>query len=194
MAIRRNGASPSSYARATRIVTAVAASDSIARSASTFRISGWSESSLPNALRWRAWCTACATPQRIPAADPIRQSSRVWLTIRMIVGMPRPSSPTSWPRTAWNSTSLDGSERVPSLSFSRWMRKPGSRPSIRKHERPAGACASVRKRSQDGYEQNHLWPVISHASPFWTARVEFARTSEPPCFSVIAMPTSAPSS
>ena len=75
--------------------------------------------------------------------------------------MPRPSSPTSWPRTPWNSTSLDGSERVPSLSFSRWIRKPGSRPSIRKQDRPAGACASVRKRSQGGYEQNHLWPVIS---------------------------------
>ena len=133
-----------------RIVTAVAASDSIARSASTLRISGWSASSLPNALRWRAWWTACATPQRMPADEPIRQSSRVWLTIRMMVWTPRPSSPISWPRTPWNSTSLDGSERVPSLSFRRWIRKPGSRPSIRKHERPAGACASVRNRSHGG--------------------------------------------
>jgi hypothetical protein len=33
------------------MVTAVAASDSIARSASTLRISGWSASSFPNALR-----------------------------------------------------------------------------------------------------------------------------------------------
>ena len=132
------------------MVTAVAASDSIARSASTLRISGWSASSFPNALRWRAWCTACASPQRIPADEPIRQSSRVWLTIRMIVATPRPSSPTSRPRTPWNSTSLDGSERVPSLSFRRWIRKPGSRPSIRKQDRPAGVCASVRKASQGG--------------------------------------------
>jgi hypothetical protein len=192
--MRRKAPSSSSYARATRMATAVAASDSMARSASTLRISGWSASSLPKALRCLAWCMAWATPQRIPADDPIRQSRRVWLTIRMIVRTPRPSSPTSWPRTPWNSTSLDGSERVPSLSFSRWMRKPGSRPSIRKQERPPGACASVRNTSQGGYEQNHLWPVISHASPFGTARVEFARTSEPPCFSVIAIPTSAPSS
>ena len=38
-----------------RIAVAVAASDSIARSASTFCIAGWSASSLPNAERWRAW-------------------------------------------------------------------------------------------------------------------------------------------
>ena len=97
----------------------------------------------------------------MPAAEPIRQSSRVWLTIRMIVWTPRPSSPTSRARTPWYSTSDDGSERVPSLSFSRWMRKPGSLDSNRKHERPAGACASVRKTSHGGYEQNHLWPVSS---------------------------------
>ena len=44
----------------------VAASDSIARSASTFRISGWSISSLPNAERCAAWWIACATPARMP--------------------------------------------------------------------------------------------------------------------------------
>ena len=33
-------------------------------------------------------------PTRIPAAEPITQSSRVWLTISMIVGTPRPGSPT----------------------------------------------------------------------------------------------------
>ena len=42
-----------STARATRIASAVAASDSIARSASTLRISGCSMSFLPKAERWR---------------------------------------------------------------------------------------------------------------------------------------------
>ena len=128
----------------------MAASDSTVRSASTFCIAGCSASSLPKALRWRAWCTAWATPQRIEVAEPIRQSSRVWLTMRMIVATPRPSSPTRRPRTPWNSTSLEGSERVPSLSLRRWMRKPGSLPSIRKQDSPPGAWASVRKMSHGG--------------------------------------------
>ena len=47
--------------------------------------------------------------------------------------------------------------------------------------------------SHGGYEQNHLWPVSSNQpSPTGSARVVFARTSEPPCFSVIAIPHSAP--
>ena len=84
---------------------------------------------------------------------------------------------------------------MPSLSLRRWIRNPGSLLSIRKQERPASVWASVRKMSQEGYEQNHLWPVISQApSPAGSARVLLARTSEPPCFSVIAMPDRAPSS
>ena len=59
----------------------------------------------------------------------------------------------------------------------------------------AAACARTRNRSHIGAEQNHLWPVSSY-SPSAAARsgratVVFARTSEPPCFSVIAMPHSA---
>jgi hypothetical protein len=50
----------------------------------------------------------------------------------------------------WNSTSEEGSERVPSLSFSCWMRKPGSLDSKKKQERPPGAWASVRNTSQEG--------------------------------------------
>ena len=47
--------------------------------------------------------------------------------------------------------------------------------------------------SHGGYEQNHLWPVSSYQpSPTGSAWVTLARTSEPPCFSVIAMPHSAP--
>ena len=93
---------------------------------------------------------AWTVPTRIPDADPIRQSSRVWLTIRMMVCTPRPSSPTRRPVTPRNSTSDEGSERVPSLSLSRWTWKPGSAPSIRKQDSPAGAWASVRKTSHGG--------------------------------------------
>lgn len=115
------------------------------------------------------------------------------MTIRMIVATPRPSSPISRPRTPWSSTSDEASERVPSLCLRRWIRKPGSALSIRKQDRPAGARASVRKTSQLGWEQNHLCPVIAYDPSAWpSAWVVFARTSEPPCFSGIAMPASAP--
>ena len=139
---------------------AVAASDSSARSASTLRISGCSDSRAPKALRWRACQTASATPRRIPAALPITQSSRVWVTISMIVATPRPSSPSMRAAAPRNSTSLEGSERVPSLSLSRWNSNPGPR-SSRKQESPPGAWASTRKTSHTAYEQNHLWPVSS---------------------------------
>ena len=112
----------------------------------------------------------------------------------MIVATPRPSAPSMRAAAPRNSTSLEGSERVPSLSLRRWNSIPGPR-SSRKQERPAGACASTRNTSHGGYEQNHLWPVSSHQpSPAASARVMFARTSEPPCFSVIAIPHSAPRS
>ena len=77
---------------------------------------------------------------------------------------------------------------------SRWMRKAflepsGSTRGSRKQLRPSGAWASTRKASDIGAEQNHLWPTSSKApSPAGSARVLLARTSEPPCFSVIAMP------
>ena len=96
----------------------------------------------------------------MPAAEPITQSSRVWVTISMIVATPRPSSPSRRAAAPRNSTSDDGSERVPSLSLRRWSSKPGPR-STTKQVRPAGACASTRNTSHIGAEQNHLWPVIS---------------------------------
>jgi hypothetical protein len=48
-----------------------------------------------------------------------------------------------------------------------------------------------------GAEQNHLCPVISYSAPgpppfSGRATVMLARTSEPPCFSVIAIPHRAP--
>src|ERR1039458_6509745 len=63
----------------------------------------------------------------------------------------------------------------------------------KKQDRPSSTWASTRKMSDIGAEQNHLWPWISYsppAPPPFNARatVVLARTSEPPCFSVIAIP------
>ena len=73
------------------------------------------------------------------------------------------------------------------------LRAPSSRMrGSRKHDSPPGACASTRKASDIGAEQNHLWPFSTYRpSPIGVAVVVFARTSEPPCFSVIAMPNRA---
>ena len=103
---------------------AVAASDSMARSASTLTMSGWSARRLPNALRCAACHVAWATAARIPAAVPMTQSRRVWLTISMIVGTPRPGSPTRRARAPRSSISLEALERLPSLSFRRCSWKP----------------------------------------------------------------------
>ncbi len=62
----------------------------------------------------------------------------------------------------------------------------------RKHERPFAVCASTRNASHIGAEQNHLAPVTAHAPSAGSAVVVFARTSEPPCRSVMAIPDSAP--
>ncbi len=77
------------------------------------------------------------------------------------------------------------------------MRKTFREPSVRtrgtrKHPSPASVWASTRNPSLIGALQNHLWPVSRYdPSPASTARVVLARTSDPPCFSVIAMPNRA---
>ena len=125
---------------------------------------GWSTSSAPNADRWRAWCTARTRAARIVAAEPSTQSSRVAATMSRIVRMPRPSSPTRTPQVPSSSTSDDALDRLPSLSLSRCsakgLRVPSSRTrGTRKQPTPASVCASTRKASLIGAEQNHLWPV-----------------------------------
>ena len=120
----------------------------------------------------------------------------------MMIGTPRPSSPTRRAHAPSNSTSLEAFERLPSLSFSRWRWNAffvpsGSTRGSRKQESPPGAWARTRKASHIGAEQNHLCPVSRYSppgppAPTGAARVVFARTSEPPCFSVSAMPTRAP--
>ena len=89
------------------------------------------------------------------------QSRRVWPTISMIVGTPRPGSPTIRAHAPCSSISLDAFERLPSLSFRRWIANALRSPSGRirgsaKHDRPSSACASTRNRSHIGAEQNHL--------------------------------------
>ena len=68
-----------------RMVSVSAASASIARSASTAVMSGWSIRNAPKALRCRQWSIACETAIRMPADEPIMQSKRVMATISMIV-------------------------------------------------------------------------------------------------------------
>ena len=131
------------------------------------------------------------------------QSSRVTVAISMMVGMPRPSSPTSTPQAFLNSTSLLELDRLPTLSFSRWMctaflPPSGRQRGTKKHEEPCSSVlASTRWPSHIGAEKNHLWPVMRNSSPqgpapAGTARVVLVRTSLPPCFSVMPMPTVMP--
>ncbi len=141
---------------------------------------------------------SAAARRRIPV-EPSTQSSLVWFTISTIVGTPRPSSPTRLAHAASSSISAEAFDRFPSLSLRRWMRNPFRVPSgrtrgRRKQVRPAGAWARTRNASDVGAEQNHLWPVRAYSpgAESGSARVVFARTSEPPCFSVMAIPDRAP--
>ena len=119
-------------------------------------------------------------------------------TISMMVRTPRPSSPTSQASASSYSTSADALDLLPSLSFSRCRCIPFLVPSgrtlgSRKQDSPPGAWASTMNKSPIGAEVNHLCPVSRYSpGPAGTARVVFARTSEPPCFSVIDMPASRP--
>src|SRR5690606_289971 len=112
------------------------------------------------------------------------------------------SSPTMRAQVPRYSISDEAFDLLPSLSLSRCtkngLRVPSGRQrGTRKHDRPRSVCASVKKASDIGAEQNHLCPVSSYSppgppAPSGTARVVLVRTSEPPCFSVIAMPKVTP--
>ncbi len=82
-------------------------------------------------------------------ALPSVQSSRVMFTISMMVGTPRPSSPTSHAVAPSYSISLEALAWLPSLFFSRWMnmrlRVPsGSTRGRKKQLSPPGAWARTR--------------------------------------------------
>ena len=116
----------------------------------------------------------------------------------MIVEMPAPGSPTRYAPAPSNSASDVALERLPSLSFRRIRRMAffvpsGRKRGIRKQVGPSIVCASTRCASLIGAEKNHLCPVIRHSpSRESSARVVFAATSLPPCFSVIPMPMVTP--
>src|SRR5205807_7107304 len=119
-------------------------------------------------------------------------------TISMMVRTPRPSSPTSQPVAPSYSISAEALDLLPSLSFSRCnrirLRLPsGSTLGSRKQDCPPGALARVRNMSDIGAEVNHLCPTIRYVpSDCGVAVVVLARTSEPPCFSVIDIPAMSP--
>ena len=103
-------------------------------------------------------------PVRMLVALPSVQSSRVRLTISMMVGTPRPSSPTSHAVAPSYSTSDEALAWLPSLSLRRCrnirLRLPSGRTRGRKkQDSPPGACARTRKTSHIGAEVNHLCPV-----------------------------------
>ena len=82
----------------------------------------------------------------------------------MIVGTPRPSTPTRYPTAPSYSISADAFDRFPSLSFSRCsaiaFRLPSSSTrGTAKQVRPADDWARVRNTSFIGAEVNHLCPV-----------------------------------
>ena len=141
---------------------------------------------------------ALASAERMSPAEASAQSSRVCVTISMMVATPRPSSPMAQACAPANSTSEEAFERLPSLSFRRWKCRPFTLPSgrkrgIRKQVSPPAACASTRKASDMGADMNHLWPVTMYSAPeprlpTGSAFVVAARTSVPPCFSVMPMP------
>lgn len=116
----------------------------------------------------------------------------------MIVEMPRPSVPSRQATVLSSSISAEALARLPSLSLSHMRRNTlrlpsGSTRGTTKQVSPPGATADMRKTSLIGAEQNHLCPVRAYVpASSGAATVVLARTSEPPCFSVIAMPARQP--
>ena len=120
--------------------------------------------------RWRACQIASATTRRIIPATAISVSRRVQTSCSTTKAVPRPSSPRMRAGRWSYSTSEEARQRPPSLSFRRWMRKPGCGRSATKQVIPASVCASVKKTSNTGWVQNHLWPVSSNQpSPIGSA-------------------------
>ena len=122
----------------------------------------------------------------------------------MMVRMPRPSSPTRTAQAPSSSISDDAFERLPSLSFRRCSRKSLRVPSsstrgTRKQVRPASVLG---EHEEDVAHRRRAEPLVpgepvgvarrSGPPGSATARVVLARTSEPPCFSVMPMPAISP--
>jgi len=194
-AMRANAASPGSRgarstAPATRIANCVAASDAMARSASTLRINACSTRRLPNARRCDAWCTAWASAMPFPPRSE-HQSRRVSLTNLEDSAIPRPSSPMRCGpgtfelrprRRRWTNRRACPSSAAPQRVAAAVGRPARSRKQVRAARR---LRPSTRNASDIGADRNHLWPTSCiRLGIKRVARVVFARTSLPPCFSV----------
>ena len=116
----------------------------------------------------------------------------------MMVGMPRPGSPIRMPWASLNSTSLLELLRLPTLFLRRctsigFLLPSGRQRGTKKQLGPPSAVrATTRCASHMGAEKNHLCPRSVNSRSPWpvgVAVVVLARTSEPPCFSVMPMPT-----
>mmetsp|Transcript_12059 Transcript_12059/g.26846 ORF Transcript_12059/g.26846 Transcript_12059/m.26846 type:complete len:209 (-) Transcript_12059:68-694(-) len=192
----------------------VCASVSTHRSVSNVRISGCCKSGAPKAARPAACCRASCSALLAVPAEPSAQSSLVLCTISMIVRTPAPCLPSICAHAPLYSTSDDALALSPSLSFSRITWKPvlrvpsGFHRGTRKQESASlpdtgsAVCARVRNASHMGADVNHLCPVREYAGPppqplgpsfRGVEVVVLARTSEPPCFSVMDMPMVMPS-
>ena len=140
---------------------------------------------------------ACRTPRDAPrGASPAprrgasrrrrRCSSRAACgsTISMMVGTPRPSSPTSRAQAPSNSTSLDAFERLPSLSLSRcrWIAFLRAVGPPARHQEARQPALGLRQHEERVAHRRRAEPLVSDerrsASPLpCVARVVLARTS-----------------
>ena len=96
-------------------------------------------------------------------ALPSVQSSRVRLTISMMVGTPRPSSPTSHAVAPSYSTSLEALALLPSLSLRRCSRirlrlPSGSTRGRKKQDSPLG---SLREHQEDVAHRGGGEPLVA---------------------------------
>ena len=116
----------------------------------------------------------------------------------MMVRTPRPSSPSRRAQVPSSSTSAEALDRLPSLSFSRCSRNV-LRVAVRQHPRHArsrsarrapGPARGTRRTSAPSRTTCARSAGSSPSGRRGTARVVLARTSEPPCFSVIPIPAS----
>ena len=110
-----------------------------------------------------------------------------------------PGSPTSSPMAPSNSTSDEALERLPSLSFSRWKRKPLLSPVAEqpRHQEAGEPLLRLRQHEEGVRHRRRHEPFVAGeaveagrlpAPPC----VMLARTSVPPCFSVMPMPRVSP--
>ena len=115
-----------------------------------------------------------------------------------MVATPRPSSPMAQACAPANSTSEDAFERLPSLSFRRWKcRRVHAAVGQEARHQETGESACGLGQHQEGvrHRRGHE-PLVAGddvfgaraALPTGSAFVVVARTSVPPCFSVMPMP------